>query len=130
MLPTFLVPETEVRQNGSAEPFMVPTGASALLVTLGITHILEQESLDLTIYGSADGATWTAKPLLAFAQKFYCGTYQMLLDLTTRPDLKQIQVRWHLNRWGRGGLLPFFEFYVYAEDVDAPALRAKSTSAA
>jgi hypothetical protein len=41
------------------------------LLTLAITNIIEQESLDVGIYGSADGATWDAKPIVAFPQKFY-----------------------------------------------------------
>ena len=54
-----------------------------LLLTLGITRIIEQESLDLTIWGSANGDTWTQ--IAAFPQKFYCGTYSLLVDLTTAP---------------------------------------------
>lgn len=117
MLPAFLVPETQVRQNGTAEAFAIPAGIDTLFVTLGITHVLEQESLDISIYGSPDGAEWTAKPLLTFPQKFYCGTYQMLLDLTTRPDIHHLRVQWHVNRWGRGSLQPMFGFYVFAEQA-------------
>jgi len=41
------------------------------LLTLAITNIIEQESLDVSIFGSADGATWDPKPVAAFPQKFY-----------------------------------------------------------
>ena len=51
-------------------------------MTLAITKIIEQESLDLSIFGSADGATWGAKPIAAFPQKFYCGE----IAAAARPD--------------------------------------------
>ena len=60
-------------------------GNRVFLVTLEITKIIEQESLDLSIYGSADGATWGAKSIAAFPQKFYCGESPLLLDLTAHP---------------------------------------------
>jgi len=40
-----------------------------LLLTLGITRIIEQESLDVSIWGSANNAEWGAKPLLSFSAK-------------------------------------------------------------
>ena len=129
MLPAFLVPEQKVRQDGKSEPFAIPSGSRAMLfITLGITHTLEQESLDVTLHGSADGLTWTAKPLLAFPQKFYCGTYKMVLDLAKHADINHLRVSWHLNRWGRGDLRPLFGFYVFAEQT-AHGMRAEGTSA-
>ena len=56
------------------------------LLTLEITKIIEQESLDVSIHGSADAAGWDAKPIAAFPQKFYCGQSPMLLDLTAHPE--------------------------------------------
>ena len=40
------------------------------LVTLEITKIIEQESLDISVYGSPDGETWGAKSLAAFPRNF------------------------------------------------------------
>ena len=85
------------------------------LVTLEITKIIEQESLDISIYGSADGATWGAKSLAAFPQKFYCGESPLLLDLTAHPDVKFIRLHWEVARWGRGTETPMFEFDVRTE---------------
>ncbi len=114
MKPTFLVPETIVREDGHAEPMSVEAG-TLLLLTLGITRILEQESLDVVIQGSADGEQW--QPLIAFPQKFYCGTYALLLDLARTPEIVKLKVHWKLGRWGRGDQKPLFGWYLFAEDA-------------
>ena len=66
------------------------SGASSrvFLLTLDITNILEQESLDISIFASADGATWGAKALIAFPQKFYRGAHPLLLDLSAHGEAK------------------------------------------
>ena len=118
MLPEFLLCETTVREAGNGP--VISLGANqggVMILTLGITRIIEQESLDLSILGSADGDDWGAKPLIAFPQKFYCGTYQLMLDLTDRPDVKYIRVRWQVNRWGKGDPTPLFDLYVFAKEL-------------
>ncbi|MCP5117755.1 MAG: hypothetical protein GY953_43590, partial [bacterium] len=75
-LPNFLLPESVQRANGESDVVELGTAAGELLVlTLGITRIIEQESLDVSIWASADGENWGDKPLVAYPQKFYCGTY-------------------------------------------------------
>src|ERR1035437_10080456 len=102
MLPQFLLPETTVREAGQSPDIdLGETQAGTLILTLGITRIIEQESIDLSIWGSTDGADWGIKPLMAFPQKFYCGTYQLLLDLEGRP-VKFLRAKWQVNRWGKG----------------------------
>jgi len=93
------------------------------LVTLEITKIIEQESLDISIYGSPDGETWGAKSLAAFPQKFYCGESPLLLDLTSHPDVKFIRLHWEVARWGRGTETPMFEFDVKLKQVPANILK-------
>ena len=131
MLPAFLVPETKVRESGVSSP--LDLGAprpQAIFVTLGITHILEQQSLDVCIAGSIDGDHWESRPLLSFSQKFYCGTYQMLLDLDLRPEIRFLRAQWRVNRWGRGDVQPLFGFYLHAEDasvrIAAPRVMTRS----
>lgn len=122
MLPEFLLSETTVREAGAGP--VIGLGANpggVLILTLGITRIIEQESLDLSIQGSSDGADWSGKPLVAFPQKFYCGTYQLILDLTEHPDVHYIRVKWHVNRWGKGDPTPLFDLYVFAKEL-SPAL--------
>lgn len=118
MIPSFLLPETVAQKNGSGPEFHLGDSAGKpLLLTLGITRIVEQESLDVEVQGSADGTTWIDKPLLRFPQKFYCGTYSLLLDLSKHPEVKHLRLAYKLNRWGRGDATPLFGFYVFAEDA-------------
>ncbi len=121
----FLLPETIVRQDG-AGPVRALGGSQgkSLLITLGITRIVEQESLDLSIWGSPDGTEWGTKPLAAFPQKFYCGTYKLTLDLSRQPETAFLSVRWKLNRWGRGEPQPLFGLYVFAEETGAQSASA------
>ena len=103
MTPNFLVPETVVRSAGiGTELDIGEAQGTLLLITLGITRIVEQESLDVAILGSVNGTDWLPKPLVSFPQKFYCGVYQILLDLKQYPDVRYIKARWDVNRWGRG----------------------------
>jgi hypothetical protein len=116
MLPQFLLPETTVREAGTgAQIDLGDQQGGTLIVTLGITRIIEQESLDLSIWGSADGTDWGTKPVGTFPQKFYCGTYQILLDLSERPDVKYLRVKWAVNRWGKGDPKPLFTIYLFAQ---------------
>jgi len=121
MLPTFLLPETTVREAGTGSELDLDSfQGKPLLLTLGITRIIEQESLDVTIWGSADGKEWSAKPLLAFPQKFYCGTYQMVLDLSQHADVKFLRAKWGAQRWGKGDPKPLFGFYLFAQQLKQP----------
>lgn len=99
------------------------------LVTLAITKIIEQESLDISIYGSADGATWGPKSIAAFPQKFYCGESPLLLDLNAHPDVKFIRLHWEVARWGRGTETPMFEFDVKMKEVPPDILREATAEA-
>jgi hypothetical protein len=69
MLPSFLLPEAVIREDGEGP--IIGLGSSQgklLLLTLGITRIIEQESLELSIWGSPDQADWGAKALASFPQ--------------------------------------------------------------
>ncbi len=124
---TFLLPETVAREDGAGPAMdLAAAQGKALKITLGITRIIEQESLDVSIWGSADGSEWGAKPLFAFPQKFYCGTYSATLDLTASPDVKLLRAQWKMNRWGRGEPKPLFGLYVFAEEA-APVLAATAS---
>jgi hypothetical protein len=98
-------------------------GNRVFLVTLDITKIIEQESLDVSVFGSADGTAWGAKSIAAFPQKFYCEETPLLLDLTAHPDVKFVRAHWEVARWGRGTETPLFEFGVTMKEVPAEILR-------
>jgi len=93
-----------------------------LMLTLGITRIVEQQSLDLSIWGSADGNEWGTKSLIAFPQKFYCGTYQLVLDLSDSPNLRYLRAKWQVNRWGKGDSTPLFDVYLFARELKTQAV--------
>ena len=120
-----LVPAgTVVSAKGDGQPIDVSgAGNRVFLLTLSITRIIEQESLDVSIFGSADGATWEAKSIAAFPQKFYCEESPLLLDLKAHPNVKFVRAHWEVARWGRGTETPMFEFGVRMAEVPAEILR-------
>src|SRR5689334_3961705 len=98
MLPEFLIEETTIREGGTGPAVdLGEKRADTVILTFGITRIIEQESIDLSVWGSADGAEWGARPLATFPQKFYCGTYQILVDLSAHPEVRYVRVKWALN---------------------------------
>jgi len=119
MLEAFLVPErTVVNAKGDGPAIDVSHAVGRIfLLTLAITNIIEQESLDVSIFASADGAAWDAKPIVVFPQKFYCEEIPLLLNLTARPELKFVRAHWETGRWGRGTETPMFEFHVTLREV-------------
>src|ERR1700693_516146 len=84
MINAFVVPEkTVVSAKGDGPALDISSATNhVFLLTLDITNIIEQEALDVSIHGSVEGATWDAKALLKFPQKFYRGQHPLLLDLT------------------------------------------------
>ncbi len=121
---TVLVPAKTVANAKGDGPSVDVSGASnrVFLVTLEITKIIEQESLDVSIYGSADGTMWDAKSMAAFPQKFYCEESPLLLDLTAHPHVTFVRAHWEVARWGRGTETPMFEFGVALKEVPAEIL--------
>jgi len=106
---TLIPPNTKMESNGDGVSFDISSSATrTFLCLLTVADQLEQESLDVSVYGSADGTTWTPKPLLKLPQQFYRGHTKMVLDLSLRTEIKFIRARWELNRWGRGAPLPMF----------------------
>jgi hypothetical protein len=132
MLDAFLVPEkTVVAAKGDGPAVDVSSAAGrTFLLTLSITKIIEQESLEIAIFASADGAAWDAKPIVSLPQKFYCGDYPMLFDLTAHPHVKFVRAHWEVARWGRGTETPMFEFSLRMQEVPSEILRETRTETA
>jgi hypothetical protein len=114
-----LIPEqTRMEVSGDGVAFDISASATrTFLCRLTVTDQMEQESLDVSIFGSADGETWTKKPLLKLPQQFYRGTTKMVLDLSFRPEVKFIRARWDLARWGRGVPTPMFVAGLELSDI-------------
>lgn len=131
MIDTVLVAEqTVVTAKGDGPTVDVSSAAGRVfLLTLGITKIIEQESLEVSVHSSADGAAWGVKAIVTFPQKFYCGQTPLLLDLTAHPDVKFVRAHWEVARWGRGTEVPMFEFGVKLKEIPADVLREATTEA-
>jgi len=131
MIDTYLVPEKTIASAKGDGPALDVSAAAnrVFLLTLNITNIVEQEALDVSIYGSGDGATWSAKPLASFPQKFYRGQHPLLLDLTGQADAKFVRAHWEVGRWGRGTEIPMFEFCVKAREVPPDVLKQATDEA-
>lgn len=126
MIEAFLVPEkTVATAKGDGPALDVSSGTTRVfLLNLAITDIIEQESIDVSVHGSADGATFDPKPIAAYEQKFYRGENPLLVDLTATPEVKSIRAHWEVNRWGRGTETPMFEFCVTIREVPQEILAA------
>ena len=116
-----LVPAgTRVEENGDGAKVDVSASATrTFLCTMFISDQVEQESLDVSIFGSADGDTWPAKPLLKLPQRFYRGETRAVLELALRPEVKFIRAHWDLNRWGRVAPEKMFAFGLRLAEVPA-----------
>lgn len=125
MVDTFLVPQATTVTGKGDGPGVALSGASnrVFLLHLNITDIVEQESLDLGIFGSPDGNTWGPKPVASFPQKFYRGEHPLLLDLAGQPEVKFLRAHWEVHRWGRGPATPMFQFHVVLKEVSAELLK-------
>ncbi len=104
-----IAPDTRMEASADGASFNISESATrTFLCRLTVTDQIEQESLDVSIWGSAEGQTWPKKPLLKLPQQFYRGTTKLVLDLSLRPEVKFIRARWDLNRWGRVAPTPMF----------------------
>jgi hypothetical protein len=125
-----LVPETVVREDGSSPVLdLGPMHGRPLALTLGITRVIEQQSLEVSVWGSADKSGWGTRPLACFPHRFYCGLYTMALDMQQHPDVRFLKAQWKVNRWGRGDASPLFEISMILEDAQETEASGQSASA-
>ena len=123
--------DTKVEENGEGEKIDVsaPSTRTFFCVML-ITDQIEQESIDVSIWGSADGENWGTHPILKLPQRFYRGETRAVLELVLRPDVKFIRARWELNRWGRVAPLPMFRVGLHLQEVPAMPQQVSPASVA
>jgi|SRR5690242_2547413 hypothetical protein len=108
-----LLPETVARQDGVGAE--MPVDTRIVQLKLGITRIIAQENLEVSVWGSPDRKQW--RPLVTFPHKFYCGTYPMVLDLTPHGDVRYLRAQWRMERWSRDENAPLFGFYLSAGEL-------------
>ena len=93
----FVLEETSVAADGAGPSFQLGGQRGILLIlTLGVTSIVEREGIQISVWGSVDGANWGLTPLTLFTPKYYCGIYSAPLNLASRPDIRYLRVHWHL----------------------------------
>jgi hypothetical protein len=121
---------TKLESNADGAAFDISESTTrTFFCTLNITDQIEQESLDVSIWGSADGQDFGKKPLLKLPQQFYQGSCKMVLDASLKPEVKFLRAKWELNRWGRVTPLPMFVAGLILEEI-APMSRDLPTSRA
>lgn len=112
-----VTPDTTVETNGAGPALdLGPLAGKLLLLLLKVTEVIEQESLHVSVWGAPDGQDWGGKPLFAFPQVFYCGLTPAALDLRRLPEIKFLQARWEVFRWGRGYPRPYFRFSLEVQE--------------
>jgi hypothetical protein len=116
-----LIPaETRLTENGDGAAHNISSSASrTFLCSMEITSQIEQESVDLSVWGSEDGQNWGTRPLLKMPQQFYRGETRQILDLSLQPAVKFIRAKWELTRWGRVAPHPMFVVGFHLTEVPA-----------
>lgn len=124
-------PGTQLTENGHGSTADI--GASqtrTFYCLLEVTDQIEQESVDIAIWGSADGEAWPSQPILKLPQQFYRGETRAVLDLTFFPEVKLIRAAWSVNKWGRGAPLPSFVLGLRLSEMPAMPARVAAVQAA
>jgi hypothetical protein len=116
-----LIPaRTRLTANGEGEPRDISASQTrTFLCSMDITGQLEQESVDISIWGSADGQDWGKFPLLKMPQRFYRGETRQLLDMSMQSKVRFIRAKWELTRWGRVAPHPVFVLGFHLSEVPA-----------
>ncbi len=124
-------PRTRLESNGDGEKVDVSGSQTrTFLCSLLITEQIEQESLDVSIWGSEDGENWGARPILKLPQRFYRGETRAVLDLALRSDVKFVRAKWELFRWGRVAPVPMFVVGLRLREVPGMPRRSSAGKAA
>jgi hypothetical protein len=126
-----LIPQgTRVHENGRGEAVDIRAAATrTFFCVMLIRDQIEQESVDVSIWGSADGENWGTQPLLRLPQQFYKGETRAVLELTLVPEINFIRGQWDLNRWGRVAPLPMFVLGLHLAEVPAVPLHVAGSRA-
>jgi len=116
-----LIPQgTLVQESGHGAAVEIRSCATrTFFCVLTVSDQIEQESVDVSIWGSADGENWGTHPVLKLPQQFYRGETRAALELTLVPNIQFIRAGWDLNRWGRVAPLPMFVLGLHLAEIPA-----------
>jgi hypothetical protein len=126
-----LIPQhTLLKENGHGPAVDIRASQSrTFFCVMNITDQIEQESVDVSIWGSADGENWGTHPILKLPQQFYRGETRAVLDLTLVPEINFIRAAWELVRWGRVAPLPMFVLGLRVTEIPAMPARVPQVHA-
>lgn len=129
MLDTYLVAlKTVATAKGDGAVVDIgPAQNRVFLLQLEITGAVEQEAIEVSIYGGPEEAGIGKAPIAVFPQRFYAGSYPFLLDLQPLPEIKAVRAHWEVNRWGRGSETPRFEFGLRLMEVSPELLHERES---
>jgi hypothetical protein len=115
-----IAPGSRLTKDGEGATFDLAESATrTFLCVMEITAQVEQESVEISVWGSEDGASWGKTPLLIMPQQFYRGRTSQILDVSLRPEIRFIRARWKLTRWGRVSPHPMFQLGFTATEIPA-----------
>ena len=121
-------PGTLLQENGHGEAVDIRgSGTRTFYCTMLVLDQIEQESVDVAIWGSADGENWGTHPVLKLPQQFYRGETRAVLELNLVPEVKFVRAGWELNRWGRVAPTPMFVLGLHLSEVPAMPLPVQFT---
>ena len=87
-------PGTRLTANGEGQPVDISWSQTrTFLCSMDITEQLEQESVDISVWGSADGQDFGKMPLLKMPQRFYRGETRQVLDLSLKPEIRFVRAK-------------------------------------
>lgn len=113
-------PGSRLTKDGEGATFdLAGSSTRTFLCAMDITTQIEQESVDVSVWGSQDGGSWGKTPLLIMPEQFYRGESTQILDLSLRREIRYIRARWKLTRWGRVSPHPMFELGFTATEIPA-----------
>jgi hypothetical protein len=120
-----LIPnDTLVKENGFGAAVDIRTSQTrTFFCVMNVTDQIEQESVDVSIWGSTDGQNWGTHPVLKLPQQFYRAETRAVLDLTLVPEINFVRGGWDLNRWGRVAPLPMFVLGLRVTEIPAMPVR-------
>jgi hypothetical protein len=104
-----IAPGTQLTANGEGHAQEIASSQTrTFLCSMFISDQIEQESVDISVWGSSDGQDWGKLPLLKTPQRFYRGETRQVLDLSLKPEIRFLRAKWELFRWGRVAPHPMF----------------------
>jgi hypothetical protein len=113
-------PGTRLTANGEGQPFDISASQTRTFIcSMEITDQMEQESVDISVWGSADGQDFGKMPLLKMPQRFYRGETRQVLDLSLKPEIRFLRAKYDLARWGRVAPHPMFVLGFEVSEIPA-----------